>query len=127
RTDAAVEGEFSEDDPICDRLLRDDALCRKDAEGDGKIKGRAGLTQMTRSQIDGDACERERVARVAQGGTHPFTAFAHSGVGKADNGELWQPTGDVDFDPDRYGLAAYNGCRSDCRRHDLSCLQFHTR
>ncbi|MCY1219213.1 hypothetical protein D9M72_311770 [compost metagenome] len=82
-------------------LGRDLAAGGQDAERDGQVEAAGFLGQVGRGQVDGDAAVGKLVAAVEDGGAYALAAFAHAGVGQADDGEGRQAVGKVGLDPHR--------------------------
>jgi hypothetical protein len=57
----------------------------EDADRGRQVEGGAFLAEVGRSEVDGDALDRELEARVADGGAHPVPTLADGRVGEADS------------------------------------------
>ena len=79
------------------------AAGNKKRKQQGQIIHRAGLADIGRGQIDGDAPVRELEPQILDGGTHAVCTFAHSGIRQAYDGKCRQTAGDIGFY--RYGKA----------------------
>ena len=101
----------------------DDALRREDAERDRQIERRAGLADVGRRQVDGDAVRRKLEAGVADRAAHAIAALAHAGVGQADHRERRQAERHVHLHMDRAGFDAEERRRSAGRRARAATLQ----
>ena len=78
--------------------VRELAAGDQDADRDGQIEAGAGLVDVGGGQVDGDALERQREARVGERRVDPLAALPHGAVGQADGGERGQAAADVDLD-----------------------------
>ena len=106
RRDRAVERQLAEHREAVERVRRDGADGRHDAERDGQIVVRAFLGQVGGRQIDGDALARQRQARGDQRGAHALARFGHRLVGEADDVEDDIAVGDLHLHVDGARLDA---------------------
>ena len=102
RPQGAVQRQFAQKGGICRDGLQL-AAGNKKRKQQGQIIHRAGLADIGRSQIDGDAPVRELEPQILDGGTHAVCTFAHSGIRQAYDGKCGQTAGDIGFY--RYGKA----------------------
>ena len=82
---------LTDEHEIGESVTRELAAGDQDAHGDRQVQTGSGLGDVRRGQVDGDALEGQREARVGQGRMDPLAAFAHGSVGQADRGERRQP------------------------------------
>ena len=78
----------------------------EDADRDGQVERGAGLAQVRRGEVDGDAARRIVEAAVADGAAHPLARLRQGSVRQADDREARQPGRDVDLDPDESPVEA---------------------
>ncbi|MNT68640.1 hypothetical protein D3C72_2068900 [compost metagenome] len=101
-----------------ERFGRNLAAGGQDAQRDGQVEAAGLLGQVGRCQVDGDAAVGEFVAAVEDGGAHALAAFAHAGVGQADDGEDRQAVGQVRFHAHRRrGDAGQRAAAQDGKTH----------
>ena len=96
-----VQREFPEHHDVVDLAALDGPLCGEDPERNWQVERRAGLPDVGRREIHGDAMRRKLESRVPDRALHAVPAFADAGVGQADQREKGQAERDVDFDVDR--------------------------
>ncbi len=86
RRDRAVEAEFAEHGHAVQRIGRDRADRRHQAERDRQVVVAAFLRQVGRRKVDGDAAGRKREAGGDQRGADPLARFGDRLVRQADDG-----------------------------------------
>jgi hypothetical protein len=106
RRDRAVETELAEHREARDRVVRDRADRRHQAERDRQVVMAALLGQIRRREVDDDAPGRQRKPGGDERAAHPLTRLRHRLVGQADDDESRQARRDTDLDVDRAGLDA---------------------
>ncbi len=84
RRERAVEPELAEHGEARERIRRQRADRRHQAERDRQVVVAAFLRQVGGREIDGDAARRQRQAGCDQGGAHPLARFRHRLVRQAD-------------------------------------------
>ncbi len=109
RRDRAVESEFAQNGEAGNRVLRNGADRRHQAERDRQIVMAAFLGQIGGREIDGDAARRQREAGGDQRGAHALFGFRHRLVGQADDVEGGQAGRDLHLHVDGAGLDALEG------------------
>ena len=114
--DRTVQAQFADDQGVV-QLGEDLAGGGHNAEGDGKIVGRAVFAEVGGGQVYCEAVLGKVESAVGDGGTDAFAAFAHGGAGQADNGEALEPVCDIDFDFDLFGIQTYNGTAAHFGEH----------
>ena len=72
----------------------------QDGQRERQVQSGAGLAQVRRGEIDGQALLSPGDATGAQGGPDALARLAHGGVGQADEGESGQALGGVGLDVD---------------------------
>jgi len=70
RADGAIETELSRDRVAGEHVALDLTACSEDRRGECEVEAGAGLAQVSRRQIDGDAAKREVELRVQERGPH---------------------------------------------------------
>ena len=89
----------------------------EDAERDRKIEGRAGLADVGRREVDGDAMGRKLEAGIADCAAYAVAAFADAGVGQADHREHRHAERHVHLDVHGEGVDAEDRRRPKARQH----------
>ena len=117
-THGAVQTQFADDERVvhCGQHL---AGGGHDAEGDGQVVGGAFFAEVCGGQVDCEAVLGKVESAVGDCGTDAFAAFAHGGAGQADDGQPFEPIGDIDFDFDLFGIQTYNGTTAHFGEHSL--------
>ena len=109
RRDRSVEPEFAEHGEAVERIRRDRADRRHQAERDRQIVMAAFLRQVGRREIDGDPARRQRQPRGDQRRAHPLARLGNRLVGQADDRERRQARRDLHLHVDRAGLDPLKG------------------
>jgi hypothetical protein len=117
RMDRTIQRQLAEHHEIRDFTTFDDALCGKDAERDRQVKGSAGLADVCRRQVYGDAMWGKLESGVSDGAPNAVAAFAHTGIREADHRENRHAERHVHFDVDGTRLDAVQGGRSQRCEH----------
>ncbi len=104
--EAAVQGEFSEDEVLLQAFLGDDLLGRQDAQGHGQVEAGALFAHVGRGQVDGDAVAGKSVAGVFERGPDPVFALPHRHFGQAHGGEVGHARRQVHLDLHQVGVHA---------------------
>ena len=115
--DRAVEPELAEHGKAVERVRRDRADRRHQAERDRQIVMAAFLRQVGRREIDRDPPRRQRQPRSDQCRPHPLPRFRHRLVGETDNGKRRQSGRDLHLHVDRPGLDPLKGDGRNPRNH----------
>ena len=103
------------------RIVRNGADRRHQAERDRQIVVAAFLGQVGGREIDGDAAGRQREPGGDQGRADPFARFGNRFVGQADDGEGRQARRDLHLDVDGPHLDALERNRGDALDHVRPC------
>jgi hypothetical protein len=82
---------------------------RQDADGDREVEGGAFLSDIGGGEIDGDALQRERVARVGEGGVDAVPPFPDGALRQTDRHEGGEAIGDVGLDLHQIGVDTEDG------------------
>ena len=106
RGDRAVEAEFAQHREAGERIRRDGADRRHQAERDREVVVAAFLGQVGGRKVDGDPPGRQREPRRHQRRAHPLARLGHRLVGQTDHVERRQPGRDLDLDIDGARLDA---------------------
>jgi hypothetical protein len=117
RRDRAIEPEFAQHREAGQRIVRNGADRRHQAECDRQIVVTAFLGQIGGRQIDGDAARRQRKPGRDQSRAHPLARFGHRLVGKADDGEGRHARRDLDLDVNGADFDALERNRGDALDH----------
>ena len=88
-----------------------------DAEGDWQVVGGAFFAEVGRGQVYCQAVLGKVESAVGDSGTNAFAAFTDGGAGEADDGQPFEPVGDIDFDFDLFGIETYNGTAAHFGEH----------
>ena len=104
RADRSVEREFADDRVAFERVVRDGADRRHDAERDRQVVMAALLGHVGGREIDGDALGGQRQARGDKGGSDTLARFGDRLVAEADDHEDDRPRGDLHLHVDGTGL-----------------------
>ena len=121
RGDRAVEPELAQNGEARERIRRDGADRRHQAERDRQIVVAAFLRQVGGREVDGDPPRRQREARGDQRRAHPLARLRHGLVRQADDVERRQPGRDLHLDVDGAGLDALERHCRDPLNHDSPC------
>ena len=84
RFNVAVKRQFSQNDILLQSFARNLLAGGKDAQRDGKVKGRPFFLCISRREVDRDPLGAELIAAVFDGGTHALPAFLDGVVGQTD-------------------------------------------
>ena len=122
RRDAAVEGEFAEDAVAGERVGRDRADRRHDAQRDRQVEVRAFLGKIRRSEIHRDALGGQCQSGGDQRAADPLARFRHRLVGQTDDGEDHGARDDLDLHVHRPRLDALEGHGGDAGDHRCQVL-----
>ena len=95
RRDRSVEPEFAKHGEAGQRIRRDRADRRHQAERDRQVVVAAFLGQVGRREVDGDSPRRQRKPRGDQRRAHPLARLGDRLVRQADNGKRRQPGRDL--------------------------------
>ena len=123
RGERAVEAELAQHGEARQRIGRDGADRRHQAERDRQIVVAAFLRQVGGREIDGDAPGRQRQARCDQRRAHALARLGHGLVGEADDVEGRQPRRHLHLDIDRAGFDALERYCRDPLDHGCPCLR----
>lgn len=107
--DRAVEAKLAEHGEAGQRIRRDRADRRHQAERDRQVVMAALLGQVGRRQIDDDPARRQRQTRGDQRRAHPLARLRHRLVRQADDGERRQARRNLHLHVDRAGLDPLKG------------------
>ena len=121
RGDRAVEAELAQHREARQRVRRDGADRRHQAERDREIIVAAFLRQVGGGEIDGDAARRQREARGDQRRAHPLARLGHRLVRQADDVEGRQSRRNLHLDVDGAGLDALERHCRDPLNHGSPC------
>ena len=121
RRDRAVEAEFAEHGEAGQRIVRNGADRRHQAERDRQIVVAAFLGQIGGREIDGDAAGRQRQPGGDHRRAHPLARLGDRFVGKADDGEGRHARRDLHLDIDGSDLDALERHRGDALDHVRPC------
>jgi hypothetical protein len=121
RCDRSVEPELAEHGKAVERIRRDRADRRHQAERDRQIIMAAFLGQIGRREVDDDAPRRQREPRGDQRRAHPLARFRHRLVGQADDGEGRQARHDLHLHVDRAGVNPLKSYRGNPLDHAAPC------
>jgi len=113
----AIEIEFADHDIIGQRVTRDGAQGRHQAECDRQIEMGAFLRQVRRGQIDSDFLWRQGQTRGMKRRLNALAAFCYGLVGKPDNVHVDLAGRDHDLNIDRNTLDTLKCNRTDTRHH----------
>ena len=117
RSDRAVEAEFTQHGEAGERVRRDGADRRHQAERDRQIIVAAFLRHVGRREVDRDAPGRQRQARGDQRRAHALAGLGYGLVGQAHDVERGQAGRDLNLDIDGAGLDALERHCSDALNH----------
>ena len=117
RRDRAVEAELAQHGEARQRVVRNGADRRHQAERDRQVVMAAFLGQIGGREIDGDAARRQRQPGRDQGRAHPLARLRHGLVGQADDGEGRQARRDLHLHVDGPDLDALERNRGDPLDH----------
>ncbi len=117
RRDRSVETEFAEHREAGQRVRRDRADRRHQAERDRQVVMAAFLRQVGGREVDGDAPRRQREPRGDQRGADPLARFRDGLVGKTDDMKGRQPRRDLHLHVDCTGLDPLKGYRRNPLNH----------
>ena len=109
RAQFSVEAQFTIEFGRLERLRRNLAACRENAECDSQVESPTRLAHVRRRKAYRDAFLGPAKVRADQRAADPVFAFAHSRLGHADDGERRQAAGQKDLDSDRRGIRAELG------------------
>ena len=115
--DRAIEPEFAEHGKAVERIRRDGADRRHQAERDRQIVMAAFLRQIGGREIDGDPPRRQRQPRGDQRRAHPLARLGHRLVGQADDRKRRQAGRDLHLHVDRAGLDPLKGYGRNALNH----------
>jgi hypothetical protein len=104
-----------------DRIRRDGADRRHQAERDRQVVVAAFLRQVGGREIDGDAARRQRQSRGHQRRAHPLARLRHGLVRQADDVKRRQPRRNLHLDVDGAGLDALERDGRDPLDHGSPC------
>ena len=121
RGDRAVEPKLAEHREARDRIRRDGADRRHQAERDRQIVVAAFLRQIGGREVDGDSPRRQRQPRGHQRRAHPLARLRHGLVRQADDVERRQPRRHLHLDVDGAGLDALERDGRDPLDHGSPC------
>ena len=121
RRDRSVEPEFAEHRKAVERIRRDRADRRHQAERDRQIVMAAFLRQVGRREIDRDPPRRQRQPRGDQRRAHPLARLGHRLVGQADDRKRRQARRDLHLHVDRAGLDPLKGYGRNPLNHAAPC------
>ncbi len=119
RCNRAVEAKLAQNRETRQRIMRNGADRRHQAERDRQIVMAAFLRQIGRREIDGDAARRQSEAGGDQRGAHALARLGHRLVGQPDNGEGRQAWRHLYLDVDGTDLDALERHRGNALDHDL--------
>jgi len=94
--------------------------CQQQSHGDRQIVGRAGLANVGRRQVGGQALHREREAGISHRRAHALLRFLDGGVRQADDLKAGQSLADINFNFDRHALEADHRTAVDFCKHTHS-------
>ncbi len=117
RRNGAVEPEFAQHGETGNRVGRQRADCRHEAERNRQIVMAAFLRQIGWGEIDGDAARRQCETRRDQRRAHTFFGFRHGLVGQADNVESGQARRNLHLNVNGTGVDTLEGDRCDPLDH----------
>ena len=117
RAHRPVEREFADDGVAVQRVGRNRADRRHDAERDRQIVVTALFGQVGGREIDGDAPRRQRETRGDQRGAHPLAQFGDRLVAEADDHERDVAAGDLHLDIDGASVDAFERHCRNARNH----------
>ena len=117
RRDGTVEREFAQHREAAERVRRDGADGRHDAERDRQVVVAALLGQVGRREVDGDALRRQGQPRGGQRRADPLAGFGDRLVAEADDVEHHGAVGDLNLDVDRASLDPLEGDRRNPHDH----------
>ena len=83
---------------VRERVGRNLARGRQDAERNGQIEAPGFLAQVRGRQVDGHLARRKFETGVLQRGAHAIARLAHLGLREPHQVDARQPAGDVDLD-----------------------------
>jgi len=115
--DRSVKSELAEHGETGQRIRRDCADRRHQAERDRQVVMAAFLRQVGRREIDGDAPRRQCQPRGDQCRSDPLAGLGHGLVGEADHMEGRQPRRDLHLHIDGAGFDSLKGYRRNPRNH----------
>jgi hypothetical protein len=120
RPDRALQPQLPEHRHRVQALLRDLLRGGEDAERDRQVERRAVLTNIGRCEVDGDALQREGVARIGQRRANALAALFHGALRQPHGRERRQAVRDVGLHVHEVGVDAEDGGGADAREHGSS-------
>jgi hypothetical protein len=121
RGDRAVERELAQHGEARERIRRNGADRRHQAERDGEVVVAAFLRQVGRREVDGDAPRRQGEARGDQRRAHALARLRHRLVWQTDDIERREPWRHLHLHIDGAGLDALERHRRDPLDHGSPC------
>ena len=109
RPDRALQPQLPQHRDPAQPLARDLLGGRKHAQRNGQIEGRTPLADVGGGQIDRDALQGERVARVRERGVHALAALLDGALRQPDGDERGEPVRDVGLDVHQIGVDPEDG------------------
>src|SRR5262249_34839566 len=126
RCDRAIEAELAQHRETGERVRRDRADRRHQAERDRQIIVAAFLRHVGGREVDGDAPRRQRQARGGQRRAHALAGLGDGLVGQAHDVEGGQAGGDLNLDIDGAGLDALKRHCGDALNHAApACARYY--
>ena len=116
--DGARERELAEQGNALERRARDLAESGERGDGDGQIEGRAGLAQVGRREVHGDAVLGHEDAELPERRADAHAALADGAVGQADHLEPAWSARARHLDPHGSSVEAEERSRVGGREHD---------
>ncbi len=113
-----AERELAEHREAVERQRRDLPAGREDAGGDRDVEPGAGLAQVGRREVRGDAPGREVEPGVRDRGAHPLPRLPHGRVSESDDREGREAGPEVHLDADRSRLDPVDGEGGDAGEHE---------
>ena len=119
RGDPAIQRQLADGGPAGERVRRDHAHGRQDAQRNRQVVVAAFLGQVRRRQVDDDAPRRHRQPEAREGRADALAALAHRLVAEADDDRPGLAAGELDLDVDPPRVDALKGHGHDTCEHRL--------
>ncbi len=126
RTQASIQGEFTDAFRRSQGRHRDLTTGRKDTQGDGQIEATALFGQICRGEVDDDASRRKIQAAILDGRAYAVAGLLHRRLGEPDDGKGGQPRAEIALDHHFGSLNTGNRpTLNDCQGHEsVRCGRF---